>query len=102
VNLTAHLTVHNRGAEINLDGELDDASVPLLRSLLNQACAAVSDLVVLRMHGLRVISAAGIRCLITAQQATGAELDMVFLGASPEVARKLRLAGISQRDALAS
>lgn len=101
MKLAAYLTVHNHSAEIILDGELDDASVPLLKSLLTQACVAVSSLVVLRMRGLRAISAAGIRCLVTTQQAIGVELDMVFLEANPDVARKLSLAGISTREAIA-
>jgi anti-anti-sigma factor len=94
--MEAYLAIHNTTAEILLAGDLDDGSVPLLRSVLDQARAASTDRIVLKMQGVRAISAAGIRCLISAHQAMPEHVEMIFLGVGSDASEKLRLAGITQ------
>jgi anti-anti-sigma factor len=96
MNLEAYLSIHNRAAEIRLFGDLDEDSVPLLRSLLHQAGAQQIERVVLKLDGLATICTAGIRCLVSAQQTMSAAIDMVLLGARPPLAQKLRMAGLTQ------
>lgn len=87
-------------AMIRLSGELDEASVPLLRSLISRAAEETSGRIVLEIHELNSISAAGVRCLVSAQQAMWLGADLVVVGAGPVVSRMLRLAAFDRTATL--
>lgn len=94
MSLEAYMSVDGRAAQVQLIGDLGEDAVPLLRSLLQQAMARSVDRIVLRLGALENICAAGIRCLVAAQQAMPASTDMIFLDVPPGPERKLRLAGL--------
>lgn len=94
MSFEAYLSADGRSAQVQLIGELGEDAVPLLRSLLQRAMARSVDRIVLRLDALEDICAAGIRCLMAAQQAMPAGMDMIFLDVPPGPERKLRLAGL--------
>jgi len=88
-------------AHVALRGELDLASVPLVRELMRSLVAdqrrpPLRELVV-DLHGLRFMDMAGLGAVLEARHALLARSGVVWLsGASPFIRRVLTLAGLDE------
>ncbi|MCI3927789.1 STAS domain-containing protein [Streptomyces sp. AN091965] len=83
-------------ATIYLSGDLTDKRVPAVRTLIDQALSRPVNRLVLRMHGLTSLSAAGVRCLCCTQQQLPAGAQIVVDGACDRVRRVLQASGFAQ------
>jgi anti-anti-sigma factor len=96
MSVQAFLGVSRQTATIQLNGDLDEDTVPLLRSLLERAMVGPVHRLVVEMDEVSSISAAGVRCLASVQQAIGPMVDITLVGVRPEVDRVLQLAGFDR------
>ena len=80
-------------ARLTLGGELDDSAAIALRLEFKRICAARPNEVILRVSGLRGMSARCARVLAFAEQELDATTTTV-IGASPEVKHTLAQAGV--------
>lgn len=83
-------------ATVHLAGDLTDKRVPAVRTLIEQALARPVHRLVLRLHGLDSITAAGVRCLCFAQQQLPAGAEIVVDGASEAIREQLTSGGLIQ------
>jgi anti-anti-sigma factor len=81
---------------IRLSGDLDSAAAPRLNELIAQAATHSIARLVLLMDQLRYLSSAGLRCLVFAHQKFGPGVEIVLIGARPEVAETIRLTGLDR------
>ncbi|MFC8453192.1 STAS domain-containing protein [Kitasatospora sp. NPDC057223] len=89
----AYYGITGSTATIHLTGELPERRVPALRSLVEQALQRPLNRLVLRVHGLRSISAGGVRCLAHTQQLLPRGAEITVHGAGPAVRRALAAGG---------
>ena len=81
---------------IRLTGELDSRSAPSLNEVIVEATAGEVRRLVLLAEDLTYMSSAGLRCLVFAHQKLGRGVDIVLVGATPEVAETIRLTGFDR------
>jgi len=84
-------------ATIRMSGELDGEGAPLLGDLV--AGAAERDTLgrlVLLMDELTYLSSAGLRSLVFAHQKMPYTVDIVLVGAQPQVAETIRMTGFDR------
>ncbi len=83
-------------AVIRLVGDLDSRSASRLNDLVVEATAEPVSRLVLLMEDLAYMSSAGIRCLVFAHQKLPRGVDIVLVGARPEVAEVIRYTGFDR------
>ncbi|EWM13175.1 MULTISPECIES: STAS domain-containing protein [unclassified Kutzneria] len=81
---------------IRLTGELDSRSAPSLNEIIVEATESTVRRLVLLAEDLTYMSSAGLRCLVFAHQKLGRGVDIVLVGATPEVAETIRLTGFDR------
>ncbi|GAA3436556.1 STAS domain-containing protein [Kutzneria kofuensis] len=81
---------------IRLTGELDSRSAPTLNEVIVEATEKPVRRLVLLAEDLTYLSSAGLRCLVFAHQKLGRGVDIVLVGATPEVAETIRLTGFDR------
>ncbi|GAA1144734.1 anti-anti-sigma factor [Kitasatospora gansuensis] len=96
MSFEAYLGFTGPTATVFLSGELTDARVPTLRTLLDQAVQRPLNRLVIRMYELASISTAGVRCLAFTQQHLPQGVDIVLDGPSEAIQRVLRASGFDQ------
>jgi len=91
-------TIHIDGAvaSIRLTGELDAQSASTFQELIADAAQAGVGRLVLLLHDLTYLSSAGLRCLVFAHQKLGPAVDIVLVGARPEVAEVITMTGFDK------
>ncbi|WP_433273435.1 STAS domain-containing protein [Actinosynnema sp. CS-041913] len=83
-------------ATIRLRGELEAKSAGRLNRVIDEASAPGLHRLVLLMDQLTYLSSAGLRSLVYAHQRLGRGVEIVLVGARPEVAETIRLAGFDR------
>lgn len=83
-------------ATIWLAGELDARSAPQFNQLVIEAAAEHVRKLVLLIEDLTYMSSAGLRCLVFAHQKMPRGVEIVLIGARPEVAETIRLTGFDR------
>jgi anti-anti-sigma factor len=83
---------------VRLDGELDAASAPGLRTLLAESSARAGELI-LDLSGLRSIDADGLAAIVSG--CSGARAIPVIVGMRPRVARVVQTAGCASQPPFA-
>jgi anti-anti-sigma factor len=88
-------------ATVVLAGEADSETAPMLNELITTVTATPVRQLVLDVRGLTYLSSAGLRSLVFAHQTLGRGVEIVLVGARPEVARTIRLTGFDRSVTLA-
>lgn len=88
-------------AKITVTGELDAASAPVLRAVIESAAAQNAKHLVLMMAGLEFMASAGLRVLIFARQKMGADVDVYVVGAQPLILETINMTGFQHSVILA-
>src|SRR4051812_43568078 len=81
---------------MRLVGDLDSRSAPTLNTLITEMAAQPVRRLVLLVDELAYLSSAGLRCLVFAHQKMGRGVDIVLVGARPEVAETIRMTGFDR------
>jgi anti-anti-sigma factor len=81
---------------MRLVGDLDSRSAPTLNTLITEIAAQPVRRLVLLVDELAYLSSAGLRCLVFAHQKMGRGVDIVLVGARPEVAETIRMTGFDR------
>lgn len=81
---------------IRLTGEVDSRSAHQLNDLITTAADNKPSRLVLLADGLTYLSSAGLRCLVFAHQKMGPGVEIVLIGAHPEVAATIRMTGFDR------
>jgi anti-sigma B factor antagonist len=81
---------------IRLVGDLDSGAAPTLNKLIADVTAQPVRRLVLLASELVYLSSAGLRCLVFAHQKMGRGVDIVLVGAQPEVAETIRMTGFDR------
>ncbi|GAA3433327.1 STAS domain-containing protein [Kutzneria kofuensis] len=82
------------GVVLHLSGQLDISSADVLRATLDHTVADRPNRLVLDMSELDYMSSAGLRCLASAHQQMGEDIQLVVTGARREIIDIIRLAGL--------
>ncbi|GAA3753176.1 STAS domain-containing protein [Salinactinospora qingdaonensis] len=96
MNFEAFLGFTGSTATLHLAGSLDDASLPVLRSLVDQAVQQPLRQLVLRIDELESMTPGGVRCLAFAQQHVAPDVEIIVDGANEQVREAMRLGGFDQ------
>jgi anti-anti-sigma factor len=80
-------------ARITLGGELDAASAPRFKELVERAAAGGPRRLVLLLKDLAFMASAGLRVLIFARQKMGADVVIYVVGAQGPVRSTLEMSG---------
>jgi anti-anti-sigma factor len=80
-------------ATITLSGELDAASAPQFREVIEKVAEAKPSRLVLFMGELEFMASAGLRVLIFARQKMGAGVSLYVIGARGPVLSTLQMSG---------
>ena len=89
----AALEVAKDEARITLRGELDAASAPQFKALVEKAAAGAPQRLVLFMNELGFMASAGLRVLIFARQKMGSGVVIYVVGAQGPVRSTLEMSG---------
>jgi anti-anti-sigma factor len=81
---------------MRLVGDLDSKSAPTLNKLITEIAEQPVRRLVLLVNELAYLSSAGLRCLVFAHQKMGRGVDIVLVGAQPEVVETIRLTGFDR------
>jgi anti-sigma B factor antagonist len=81
---------------MRLVGDLDSKSAPTLNTLITEIATQPVRRLVLLVSELAYLSSAGLRCLVFAHQKMGRGVDIVLVGARPEVAETIRMTGFDR------
>lgn len=92
----AKMDVDGGVVSLTLTGEADSRAADKLNELIIQAAEVPPSRLVLIMHELTFLSSAGLRCLVFAQQRLGSGVEIVLVGARPEVAETIKLTGFDR------
>jgi anti-sigma B factor antagonist len=92
VSLHATGRVDGEVATLVLVGEVDPDSVSRLAALIRSVVDRGAHALVFDLRRLSHLSSAGVRCLVNAHQAFGADVVMSFHGVRPDVAEAIRSA----------
>lgn len=83
---------------IDLDGELDPHTAPLLQRELDRALAMGANRVILELEGLRFIDSSGLRVLVSAHRLlAGREGTLVLAHPTETTSRLLEITGLLDR-----
>lgn len=80
-------------AKITVTGELDAASAPMLRTVIESAASKNAKRLVLLVSGLEFMASAGLRVLIFARQKMGADVEVYVVGAQPAILETITMTG---------
>ena len=80
---------------ITVRGEIDMATAPQVRDLLDELVAAGARRIVLDCRALEVLDSSGIGVLISARNRLGAEGTIVLDSPPPHVRKVLEITGVS-------
>ena len=80
-------------AKISLSGELDAATAPTFRTVVEEAASQGARRLVLLMNDLEYMASAGLRVLIFAKQKMGADGDIYIIGAQKPVYETITMTG---------
>ncbi|ONI84656.1 hypothetical protein ALI22I_29395 [Saccharothrix sp. ALI-22-I] len=83
-------------ATIRLRGELESKSAGRLNRVIEEVATQELHRMVLLMDQLTYLSSAGLRSLVYAHQKLGRGVEIVLVGALPEVAETIRLTGFDR------
>lgn len=83
-------------ATIRISGELEAKSAGRLNQLIAECAEQRPHRLVLLLDELTYLSSAGLRSLLLAHQRLGRDVEIVLVGARPEVANAIRLTGLDQ------
>ncbi|MCE7007205.1 STAS domain-containing protein [Kibdelosporangium philippinense] len=100
-NFEAYLGFTGRTGTVFVSGELDVDTAPVFRSLVEQAVQRPLDRLVIDLTGLSIMSSAGVRALVFAQQELPPGASIIVVGAGPEVVKIIQLAGFDQAITIA-
>ncbi len=92
----AKLEVADGVATIHLVGELDARSAPRFNDLIIEAAGHELTQLVLIADKLIYMSSAGLRCLVFAHQKMPRTVQVMLVGAQPDVAEVVRLTGFDR------
>ncbi|OLB81977.1 MAG: hypothetical protein AUI14_01570 [Actinobacteria bacterium 13_2_20CM_2_71_6] len=96
MSFRSKLNVDGATATIRLAGELSSESAEQLNRLVGQAAGEPVQRLVLLMAELTYMSSAGLRCLVFAHQKLGPDVEIVLVGARPEIADTIKLTGLDR------
>jgi anti-anti-sigma factor len=80
-------------AKITLSGELDAATAPAFRAVVEEAVGQDARRLVLLMNDLEYMASAGLRVLIFAKQKMEADADVYIVGAQKPVYETITMTG---------
>lgn len=80
-------------ATIVLDGKLDTTNAPALADSLKTLIGQDVKKVVFRADTLDYISSAGLRAIVFAKQKIGAEVEVMVVGAKPDIVDVIKMTG---------
>lgn len=83
-------------ATIRISGELHAKSAGQFNQLIAQCAEQRPHRLVLLLDELTYLSSAGLRSLLFAHQLLGRDVEIVLVGAQPDVAEAIRLTGLDQ------
>jgi anti-sigma B factor antagonist len=92
----AKMQVADGVATIHLAGELDTRSAPQFNDLIIDAARHELNQLVLIADKLTYMSSAGLRCLVFAHQKMPRAVQIMLIGAQPDVAEVIRLTGFDR------
>ncbi|MBV9450799.1 MAG: STAS domain-containing protein [Streptosporangiaceae bacterium] len=92
----ATLRVSEETATVRLVGELDVSSAPRFNDLIAEAAGYKLSRLVMLADELTYMSSAGLRCLVFAHQKMPPGVEIMFLGAQPDVAETIKLTGFDR------
>lgn len=92
----AKMQVADGVATIHLVGELDARSAPQFNDLIIDAAGHELNELVLIADKLTYMSSAGLRCLVFAHQKMSRAVQIMLIGAQPDVAEVIRLTGFDR------
>lgn len=96
MTFNAHLLIEDSVATIHLSGELDARSAPRFNDLIIDAAKHKLSRLVLLAGDLTYMSSAGLRCLVFAHQKMSRGVEILLVGARPDVAETIRLTGFDR------
>jgi anti-sigma B factor antagonist len=96
MSFQAKSTTEDGVVTMRLVGDLDSKSAPTLNDLITEMAAHPVRRLVLLVGELAYLSSAGLRCLVFAHQKMGRGVDIVLVGARPEVAETIRMTGFDR------
>lgn len=85
VPFSASADLSGKVAKLTLTGELDTNAIPILVAQLNRVIAAQPPKLVVLMHNLESMTSAGVRAFVFAKEKMAVDLDIIAVGAKPEV-----------------
>jgi anti-sigma B factor antagonist len=83
-------------AAVKVTGDVDMATAPLLRTMLEQLIDVGSRRIVLDCHGLTFLDSSGIGVLVAARNRMGGEGEIVLESPPAHVRRVLDITGVSE------
>lgn len=95
MSFEAKLEMVGEVAKISLSGELDAATAPDFRGVVEEAVDQHARRLVLLMNDLEYMASAGLRVLIFAKQKMGADGDMYIIGAQKPVFETITMTGFN-------
>lgn len=85
--------LQNGVATIVLDGKLDTTNAPALADSLKSLAGREVGKVVFMADSLDYISSAGLRAIVFAKQKIGPMVEVVMVGAKPDIADVIKMTG---------
>lgn len=98
LNLEPH--VNGANATVTITGDVDVATAPELRALLDDLVARGCREIVLDCRGLEFIDSSGIGVLISARRQLGDDGDLVLDSAREQVRKVLNITGVADQVSL--
>jgi anti-anti-sigma factor len=96
MSFDAKLLMEDSVATIWLSGELDAGSARRFNDLIADAARHQPSRLVLLAEHLSYMSSAGLRCLVFARQKMPGAIEIVLVGAQPDVAETITLTGFDR------
>jgi anti-sigma B factor antagonist len=94
-DLELELTSADVGSLISVQGEIDMATAPQLRDMLEQVIEAGSQRIVLDCRALTFLDSSGIGVLVAARNRLGDDGEIVLDSPPPHVRKVLELTGVA-------
>lgn len=101
MSFDAYTGYQNETVTIHLSGDLTDDSAPFFKSALDGLAGRPVRRLLLEMRALQSISAAAIRTLMFAQQQLGGDVEVIVVGAGPDILHALDIAGFGGSGTIA-
>lgn len=95
-------TIHNNGdiVILEVDGEVDMLTAPLLRDALTKSLDDRPQLLILDLLGVRFFGSSGLALLLETQQLAGDHVQLRIVTEGPTIRRPLQVTGLDQQFTL--